>query len=98
MNDKDSYRQAYQAQLDEWGREIKHLRAKANHARADVRAELHKKVDALDKNLQEAITTFAELAQASDEAWGSVRKGMESAWASLKASFTEAGTRFKDKE
>ena len=98
MSDRESYKKAYKTQLDEWGREIKRLRAKADAARADARVEMHKRVDVLDKNLQEAITTFAELAQAGDEAWGTVRKGMESAWASLKTSFNEAGARFKDKE
>jgi uncharacterized coiled-coil DUF342 family protein len=96
VNDKERYKQTYQAQLDEWSKEIARLRARADAARADARVEMHKKVDALDKNLQEAITTFAQLAQASDEAWGSVRKGAESAWASMKSSLNEAAAKFRE--
>lgn len=96
MSDKESTRRTYQAQLDEWSRDIAQLRVKADSARIEVRAEMHKRVDELDKNLQEAVTTFAQLAQASDEAWASVRKGVESAWASLKTSFSEAAAKFKE--
>lgn len=96
MKDKENLKQTYQAQLDEWSREISRLRARADAARAEASADMHKRVDELDVKLQEAVTTFAQLAQASDEAWGTVLKGVDSAWKSIKASFSEAAAKFKE--
>lgn len=96
MNDKERLKQTYQTQLDEWSKDIAHLRARADEARIEARAEMHKRIDELDIKLQEAVTTFAQLAQASDEAWGAVLKGVESAWKSIKTSFSEAVAKFKE--
>lgn len=96
MNDKEHYKRTFQAQLDEWSKEIAQLRAKADEARIEARAEMHKRIDELDNKLQEGVTTFAQLAQASDEAWGALLKGGESAWKSLKTSFSEAAAKFKE--
>ena len=96
MNEKERLKQTYQTQLDEWSKDIARLRARADEARIEARAEMHKRIDELDKKLQEAATTFAQLAQASDEAWGAVLNGVESAWKSIKTSFSEAVAKFKE--
>jgi hypothetical protein len=38
---------------------------------------------------------LAEIAQASEEAWESIKDGVESAWASMKSAFSEAAAKRK---
>lgn len=96
MSDKDSSKQTYQAQLDAWGLDVAQFRAKADSARVEARAEMHKRVDELDSTLKSAVEAFSQLAKAGDEAVEVMRKGVESAWTSLKTSLNEAAEKFKE--
>lgn len=94
MNDKELYMQKLRAQMDEWNADIAKLKAKAAGAKADVQIEMNKQVEALDHRMQEVSAKFSELAEASEDAWDSVKKGVESAWGSLKSAFGDAASRF----
>jgi uncharacterized protein YoxC len=94
MNDKELYMQKLQAQMDEWNADIAKLKAKAAGAKADVQIEMNTQVEALDRRMQEVGGKLSELAEASEEAWDSVKKGVESAWGSLKSAFGDAASRF----
>ena len=39
---------------------------------------------------------LAELTDASEDAWDSVKEGVESAWGSLKSAFKDATAKFKE--
>ncbi|MDP2885217.1 MAG: coiled coil domain-containing protein [Ignavibacteria bacterium] len=96
MNEKELYKQKYRAQLDVWKADIVKLKAKALGTKADVQIEMDKHVKELDHRIQEASTKLSELAGASEDAWGSVKKGVASAWDSLKSAVSDATSRFKD--
>ena len=96
MNDKELYRQKYQAQLDEWKADVAKLRARAAGAKADAQIEMNKHVRELDQRLHEAGAKLAELAAASEEGWDSVRKNAEKTWDALKAGVGAAAAKFKE--
>lgn len=96
MNEKELYKQKFQAQLDEWKADIAKLKAKASGAEADVQIAMNKQVEALERRLDDARAKLSELAGASEETWDSFKKGAESAWDSLKSAVNDAVSRFKD--
>ena len=98
MNNRELYRQKYQAQLDEWLAEVAKLKAKAAGARADARIELNRHVKELDQRMHEAGARLEELATASEEGWDSVSKNVESTWAALKAGVNAATAKFKEEK
>jgi hypothetical protein len=96
MNQKELYKQKYQAQLDEWKAEIAKLKAKASGAKADAQIEMNKQVKELEHRMEGASAKLSELAGAGEDAWDSVKKGVDSVWDSLKSAVRDASSRFKD--
>jgi len=96
MNEKELYRQKYQAQLDEWKADVAKLQARAAGAKADAQIEMNKHVKELDRRMHEASAKLAELAAASEEGWDAVRKNMEKTWDALKAGVGAAAAKFKE--
>lgn len=95
MNDKDLYKQKYQAQLNEWKADIDKLKAKAMGSKADVQLDMNKLVADLESKSKLATDKLAELQDASEEAWDSVKTGVESAWDTLKTSMHNGMSKFK---
>jgi hypothetical protein len=96
MNEKELYKQKFQAQLDEWKADIAKLKARASGAEADAQIAMNKQVEALEHKLEDARAKLSELTGASEEAWDSVKLRAESAWVSLKSAVSDAVSRFKD--
>jgi len=96
MNDKELYRQKYQARLDELKAEVAKLQARAAGARADVQIEMNKHVKELDQKMHDAGVKLSELAVASEEKWDTVRKNVETTWDALKAGVNAAAAKFKE--
>lgn len=84
MNEKELYQQKTQAQLDEWKAELDKLKAKASGASADTQLELNKQIKALEGKLEEGNNKLAEIVDASEDAWDS-----------MKSAFSEAAAKFK---
>lgn len=95
MTEKELYQQKKQAQLDEWKAEVDKLKAKASGASADAQLELNEEIEALEGKIEEGKTKLAEVADASEDAWESIKDGAESAWDSMKSAFSDAAAKFK---
>lgn len=96
MNDKEIYKQKFQAQLDGWQADIDKLKAKAMTSKSDIQLEMNKLTDELEAKAKLAKGKLAELSDAGEDALASVKSGVESAWDSLKSSVHEAVSKFKD--
>jgi len=96
MNDKELYQEKMQAQLDELRAKIDTLKVQATLASADARVEMSRQVAAMESRIEEGKIKLSKLAESSDEAWETMKDGMESAWDSLKAAASEAAAKFKD--
>lgn len=94
MSEKELYQQKKQAQLDKWKAELDKLKAKASAASADAQLELNKEIEVLEGKVEEGQTKLAEIADASDDAWESIKDGVESSWDSMKAAFSDAAAKF----
>ncbi|MBN2033628.1 MAG: coiled coil domain-containing protein [Deltaproteobacteria bacterium] len=95
MDKRKAYEEKLDAQLQEWNAQIALLKAKAENAKADVRIDYYKTIDALEHKQDEAKTKLQELKNAGDEAWEIVKAGAEKAWAEVKTAYHEAASRFK---
>jgi chromosome segregation ATPase len=83
MTDKDAYVQKLHAKLDEWNVEIEKLKAKADKAEADSRAEYHKQVEDLREKRKDAESKIRDVVEAGDgalEDLGPVSKALGIQW------------------
>jgi predicted nucleic acid-binding Zn-ribbon protein len=94
MSDKELYRQKMQAELDQWQAEVDKLKARASGASAEAQLGMNKQIKALESNIEEGKAKLAEVAQASDAAWETLKEGFESAWGSVRVAFSEASSKF----
>ncbi|WP_255856463.1 coiled coil domain-containing protein [Marinobacterium rhizophilum] len=92
---KDAYEKKMQAQLDEWGAEIKKLKAQADKAKADAQLEYFRQIEELRERQHEAKAKLTEIQQASDTAWEDMKAGAEKARDSLADAMRAARSRFK---
>ncbi len=95
MNDRELYHQKKQAQLDEWKADIQRLRAKASGDSADAQLRLNREIDKLEGRIGEGKTKLAEIANASEDTWESIKDGVESVWDSIKSAFSDVAAKFK---
>jgi septal ring factor EnvC (AmiA/AmiB activator) len=89
MSDKETYQKKMQAQLDEWKTEIGKLKTKAAGAGEKAAGALNDKIKTLEEKVAQGKTKLKELAGATEEAWESIKDGMESLWAFLKKNVKE---------
>jgi hypothetical protein len=95
VNEKELYQKKLRAQEDEWDAELAKLKAKAAKADAEAKLEMLRQAGMLEAKIGEFKSKVAELAEAGDDAWESIKDGVDSAWKSLKSSFSEAASKFK---
>ena len=96
MKDKrKAYEEKIEAQLEEWNAQIALLRTRADKARAEVKIEYYKTIEALQRRQDEARARLHELKTTSDEAWEDLKAGAEKAWAEVKTAFHDAASKFK---
>jgi multidrug resistance efflux pump len=96
MQDKrKAYEEKLDAQVKEWSAQIELLKAKADKAKADVKIEYYKTIEALQSKQNEAKAKLQELKTAGDEAWEDLKTGAEKAWAEVKTAYHDASSRFK---
>jgi len=96
MKDKELYQQKMQAQLDEWKADVDKLRARASRAGADTQLKMNAQISALDSNIAEGKARLSELSRAGEDAWESIREGVESAWDVLRSAVSDAAAKFKN--
>ena len=95
MSKKELYKQKMQAQLDEWQAEVDSFKAKASGASADTQLELSKKINALKGKIEQGKAKLAEVVEANDDAWESIKGGVDSAKDSLKTAVNDAKAKLK---
>ena len=92
---RKAYEEKLDAQLDEWNAQIALLKARADKAKAEVKIEYYKTIDALQHRQDEAGTKLHKLKTAGDLAWEDIKTGVEKAWDEVKSAFHEANSKFK---
>lgn len=95
MNDKELYMQKLQARIDGWKADVDKFKAKASGASADVQLDINEQVRVLEGRIEDGKAKLSELGEAGEDAWESIKDGVESAWGSLKSAATDAASKFK---
>jgi hypothetical protein len=95
MGMREAYQDKIEAQLKEWQARIDVLKAQAEKAAADEKAEYYADVEALRARQQEVRKKLDELRAASEEAWEDVRTGVETAWSDMKHAVERAADKFR---
>ena len=95
MESKEAYKAKIDAQLKEWSIKIADLKAKAELAEANVKVEYLKQIELLSARKEKAQAKLEELKIAGDEAWESLKAGMEKAVSELKDAINSAIAKFK---
>jgi len=92
---RKAYEEKLDAQVKESNAQIELLKAKADKARAEVKIEYYKTIEALQSKQNDAKAKLRELKTAGDEAWEDLKTGAEKAWAEVKTAYNAASSRFK---
>jgi len=95
MSMKDAYIQKLEARMREWQADMDKMRAKADQAEADARADYEKQIKELQTRQEEAQQKLEELRQAGDDAWHDLKAGIESAWDTMGEAMRSAMSRFR---
>jgi len=95
MSDKTQYEEELTAQLDAWRKDVEKFRALSARVSADAQVAMMANIVALEEKIAEGNAKLLELSNTSEEAWVTMKEGMESAWASLKTAFNDAASKFK---
>jgi len=99
MEEKSSYQQKVEAQLEEWKADLEVLKAKAKDVTVDLQAEYNEKIKELEPKIAEGKAKLAELVDTADDAWDDVKEGAESIWKQMKETFNNVKEKFdKDDE
>jgi len=96
MSNKEAYRQKIEAELELAQARLAQWKAKAKVMAADGNIEYTKRVDELEQNVGATRAKLKELTEASEDAWESLKGGVESAWGSLSSAIRDAASKFKD--
>lgn len=93
---KEAYKQKIEAELELAQAKLSELKAKAKSKVADTRIEYDKHAAELEHHVTTTRTKLKELADASDDAWESLKGGVETSWNSLSAAMKNAVSKLKD--
>lgn len=95
MNNREEFIQKMKAQLDQWGIEIDKLSLRAEAAQAEAKLKYQHQIEVLKQQREAARLKLHELQSSGEDAWESLREGMESGWESITKAIKDAMSHFK---
>jgi hypothetical protein len=95
MENRKEYIDKMAAKLKGWDDEILKLEAKADTAKADLKAEIKHHVEDLKAKKEAALLKLNEIRSKSGDAWGDLKAGTEQALGTVEDSLKKAWARFK---
>ena len=95
MENRKEYIDKMATKLKGWDDEIIKLEAKADIAKADLKAEIKHHVEDLKTKKEAALQKLKEIRSESGDAWGDMKAGAEQALGTIEDSFKKAWARFK---
>lgn len=95
MNDKDLYREKFEAILKEVKAQIDLLEAKADQVKAESKIEFKQQIQSLRQKRDSLSQKVDQFKQSSGEAWQDLKAGLESASKDLKGALGKAMEHFK---
>jgi len=92
---KQGFQQKLEAQLKEWDAKLEELKAKARHAKAEIRAEFEVQLEALAGERAVAEEKLQELRRHGEWAWEDLKDSAEKTWSELREAIERSASLFK---
>lgn len=85
---KDAYVAKMEAQMNQWGAQLKEMKAKAEKAAAQGRIDFQHKLEEtrVEEKQEVARRKLDELKVAGEDRWEALKAGVEGAWTELRSS------------
>ena len=96
MDSRDAFIAKLKAQLDEWNAELDQMEARAREAQADQQIAYHEHIADIRRHRDDFQQRFAQIQQATGNAWEEMTKGVEDAWARMGQAFAHARARLDE--
>jgi hypothetical protein len=95
MENRKDYIDRMAARLREWDTELQKLEAKAEVAKADVKASYNQQIKELRLKKAEAQQKLKKIQDAGEDAWEELKEGAEKSWNLFEDSVKKAWGKFK---
>jgi hypothetical protein len=79
----ENYQKVMETTMKEWGARLDALKARADKATVDAKAELHKQIDEVTKLQENARKHFEDFRNTSQASFAEAKKEMEERWTKL---------------
>ena len=89
MSVMDLYVAKMEGQLNGWSARIAAMKTKLDESEEQGRLEFHNQLDASQRQHELACRHLEELKQSGEEAWQTLKSGVEAAWKELTTSIRE---------
>jgi multidrug resistance efflux pump len=93
--DRKAYIDKLATQLKQWDAELEKMEAKAQKAKADVKADYNRQIQELRRKKAVAKNRLEEVKNAGEDAWKELKSGAEEAFKDMKNAFQSALSKFK---
>lgn len=94
MDKFEAYKEKMHARLLQWDAEVKVLEARLMEAKADKKIEYQDEIGDLKAEISKAKAELKKLSDAGEEAWQSLKVGLDDAWDSIADGFRNARSKF----
>jgi predicted ATP-binding protein involved in virulence len=95
IDKRKAYEEKLAAQLEEWTAQVALFKAKSEKAAAAAKIEYYEITETLQRKHDEARKKLQELQLSGDDAWETLKTGVENAWTEVKNAFHDAAAKFK---
>jgi chromosome segregation ATPase len=92
---KQDFQQKLEAQMKELDGKLDELKAKAQQATAEIRADTEKQLQVLSDKRAAAHAKLLELRQRTEDAWEDLNGGTEKAWGEMREALDHIVSRFQ---
>ena len=94
LQQKEDFQKKIQTELARMQQQIDRLMARADHAKREAQADLHKVIAEVQKRKDAAGKKLQELESASEKAWENLKSGLNDAMEELEKSYKRALSHF----
>lgn len=85
MENRELYRQKYEAQMHEWSAKLEGMKAQTEKLTVQAKLDVKPHLDAVHAKFDAAKARLSEIAGATDQKWHEVMKEADLAWNDLKS-------------
>jgi hypothetical protein len=94
MSDKRTTEKKLQLKLDEWNAELSKLKAQAESARSELKADFDKRLVDLERKMLVAQEQLNELKSSNESAWDEMSQAIDRAWQEIDESVKKTKDEF----